>query len=143
MSAFELASRLQADTHFVLDAPLSRVLLMDDARWPWLILVPRRAGLRELLELDAGERRQWFAELDCLGNWLQRLAYVQKLNVGALGNVVPQLHIHLIGRWQGDAAWPAPVWGLSGRLAYTQPVLDRTLASLRSCDFGAALPAGG
>lgn len=138
MSRFELEPTLESDTHLVLDAPLCRILLMNDARWPWLILVPRRAGLRELLELDQHERGQWFAELDCCAAWLQGHAYVQKLNIGALGNVVPQLHIHVLGRWNGDAAWPAPVWGVPGRLSYTDDVLERTLGSLRTIDFSAA-----
>jgi diadenosine tetraphosphate (Ap4A) HIT family hydrolase len=131
VNPFALDSRLQADTHWVLDAPLSRVLLMDDARWPWLILVPRRNGLRELLELDANERDQWFAELDACGSWLRQQPQVQKLNIGALGNVVAQLHVHVMGRWAADPAWPAPVWGMPGRMPYAADLLHNQLASLR------------
>ena len=132
MSDFVLDPRLQTDAHWVLDAPLSRLLLMNDARWPWLILVPRRAGLRELLELDARERTQCLAELDACAAWLRTQPQFHKLNIGALGNVVAQLHIHVIGRWPGDPAWPAPVWGVPGRVGYTEQALPALLDSVRT-----------
>jgi diadenosine tetraphosphate (Ap4A) HIT family hydrolase len=131
MSGFELDPRLLADTHYVLDAALSRLLLMDDARWPWLILVPRIAGLREVIDLDSAQRMQLMGELDACGAWLRSQPRVHKLNIAALGNVVPQLHIHVLGRWPGDPAWPAPVWGAPGRLNYGQHALRALLEQLR------------
>lgn len=123
-SAFAVDQRLLDDTHHLTDLPLSRLLLMDDARWPWLVLVPRRAGLTELVELDSADRLQLLAEIDLLVPWVRRQPAVQKLNIAALGNVVPQLHVHLIGRHPGDAAWPRPVWGTPGRRNWTAAEVD-------------------
>lgn len=134
MSEFQLDPRLLADTHFVLDGALSRVLLMDDARWPWLILVPRIAGLRELLDLDSAQRAVLMDEIDACGSWLQRQPSVHKLNIAALGNVVAQLHVHVLGRWPGDPAWPAPVWGAPGRVHYGETELLALLERLRCRD---------
>lgn len=134
MSEFQLDPRLLADTHFVLDSGLSRVLLMDDARWPWLILVPRVADRRELLELDGAQRALLMDEIDACGRWLQRQPSVHKLNIAALGNVVAQLHVHVLGRWPGDPAWPAPVWGAPGRVSYGPSELSAQLARLRAHD---------
>ena len=111
MSAFELDPRLAADSTFVADGPLSQVRLMDDARFPWLVLVPRVAGASEWIELDGSQQRLLLAEINQVGNLVRAEAGVQKLNIGALGNIVRQLHVHLVGRHEGDAAWPGPVWG--------------------------------
>lgn len=108
---FELHPRLAADTSFILDAPLSRVLLMNDAHYPWVILVPRRPGIREIYELDAADQYALLRESSALGRALMELFAGDKLNVAALGNVVPQLHVHHVVRRQDDPAWPAPVWG--------------------------------
>lgn len=111
MNDFVLDPRLQADSLFVADGPLSQVRLLDDARYPWLLLVPRVAGLREWIDLDGNQQRLLLAEINQVSRLLQREPGVQKLNIGALGNIVQQLHIHLIGRRESDAAWPGPVWG--------------------------------
>ncbi|MFC6839689.1 HIT family protein [Xanthomonas theicola] len=111
MGDFELDPRLQADSAFVADGPLSQVRLLDDARFPWLLLVPRVAGASEWIDLDGAQQRLLLAEINQLSQLLRREPGVQKLNLGALGNNVPQLHVHVIGRHEGDAAWPGPAWG--------------------------------
>ncbi len=111
MAEFVLDARLAADTAFVADWPLSRVLLMNDARFPWLVLVPRRAGAVEIFDLSAPERCEFFDEIACAGERLKELSGAAKINIGALGNIVPQLHMHVVARNPSDAAWPGPVWG--------------------------------
>jgi len=111
VSGFETDPRLAADSAFVADGPLSQVRLMDDGRFPWLVLVPRVAGASEWIDLDGGQQRLLLAEINQLSRLLQAEPGVHKLNIGALGNIVRQLHVHLVGRHEGDAAWPGPVWG--------------------------------
>src|ERR1043165_7552532 len=110
MNKFQLDSRLEADTVFVADWPLSRLLLMEDARYPWLILVPRRAELSEIHDLGHAERMVLMEEIAPAAKGLKALTGAAKINVGALGNVVPQLHVHVVARNPGDAAWAGPVW---------------------------------
>lgn len=111
MTDFVLDPRLQADSAFVADGPLSQVRLMDDARFPWLLLVPRVPEASEWIDLDGGQQRLLLAEINQLSQLLRQEPGVHKLNIGALGNVVRQLHVHVLGRHPGDAAWPGPVWG--------------------------------
>jgi diadenosine tetraphosphate (Ap4A) HIT family hydrolase len=111
MSDFVLDPRLAADSVFIADGPLSQVRLMDDMRFPWLVLVPRVADVTEWLELDGGQQRLLLTEINQAGHLIRAQDGVQKLNIGALGNIVRQLHVHLVGRHEGDAAWPGPVWG--------------------------------
>jgi diadenosine tetraphosphate (Ap4A) HIT family hydrolase len=118
VESFQLDPRLDADTAFVCDAPLSRVLLMNDANYPWLILVPRRAELRELIDLSAEAQMRLWQEIARVSEVMRELFAPDKLNVAALGNVVAQLHVHVIARYEGDPAWPAPVWGRVPALAY-------------------------
>jgi len=106
-----LHERLRADTAPVLDLALCRVLLMDNRVWPWLILVPMRAGAVEIHRLSAEDRAALMEEVAQASRVVERLFAPDKLNVGALGNMVPQLHVHVIGRRRGDPAWPGPVWG--------------------------------
>lgn len=108
---FALDPRLEADSMFIADGPLSQVRLMDDMRFPWLLLVPRVAGASEWIDLDGGQQRLLLAEINQVSKLLRGEPGVQKINIGALGNIVRQLHIHLVGRNEGDAAWPGPVWG--------------------------------
>ncbi|WP_395770551.1 HIT domain-containing protein [Arenimonas sp.] len=116
---FRLDGRLEADTHFLLDAPLCRIGLMDDSRFPWLILVPRVPNVREWPDLSTPDQLQLQAEINAAARALQQaFPHGQKLNIAALGNVVPQLHIHVILRHDGDAAWPAPVWNSGQRQPY-------------------------
>ncbi len=112
MSApFELHTQLAADTFEIGDLELSRVLLMNDSRFPWVILVPRRAGISDFIQLDIDDCDRLHRELRRVGVGLLELYKVDKLNVAALGNRVRQFHVHVIGRFENDAAWPNPVWG--------------------------------
>ncbi len=108
---FVLDPRLERDTFLVNDLPLSRVLLMNDARWPWLILVPRRAGAVELTDLDVADRARLIEEAGKAADFLKAHAGADKINVATLGNVVRQFHLHIVARSAGDPAWPGPVWG--------------------------------
>lgn len=110
-AAFEVDPRLAADSVFIADGPLSQVRLIDDTRFPWLVLVPRVAGATEWIDLDGGQQRLLLAELNQLSQLLRAEPRVEKLNIGALGNIVRQLHVHVVGRHAGDEAWPGPVWG--------------------------------
>lgn len=110
--SFELHERLAADTLLVTDLALCRVLLMNDQRFPWLILVPRRPGLRDFDDVAGAEKADFHAEIDLASAVLREATAAEKMNVAALGNMVPQLHVHVIARFAGDAAWPAPVWGV-------------------------------
>lgn len=124
MSDFELHSRLAADSVFVADGPLSQFRLMNDERYPWLLLVPRLAGATEWIDLDGEQQNQLRTELNRASKALKSEPEVQKLNIGALGNIVPQLHFHVIGRHEGDPAWPAPVWGHGEAHRYAPEVLQ-------------------
>jgi diadenosine tetraphosphate (Ap4A) HIT family hydrolase len=128
MTDFTLDERLAGDTVAVVDLPLSAVRLMNERSWPWLILVPRRSGLVELIDLDAGDRAGLMEEIARAAEALRRLYQPYKLNVAALGNVVPQLHIHVIARFRDDPAWPRPVWNVKpAREPYEDPALSETV----------------
>jgi len=101
-----------------LDLSLSTVLLKEDARWPWLILVPRIESAQELTDLSDADAARLLGEIRLCARAIAAEPRVERTNIGALGNVVPQLHIHVIGRRAGDAAWPGPVWGVEGKVAY-------------------------
>jgi diadenosine tetraphosphate (Ap4A) HIT family hydrolase len=128
---FVLDPRLAADCALVGDLPLCRLLMMDDAGYPWCILVPRRAGVRELHELAATDRASLLDEVVRLSGAMQRLFAADKMNVAALGNVVPQLHVHVIARRRGDTAWPRPAWGAAPAVPYAAGARADLLARLR------------
>jgi diadenosine tetraphosphate (Ap4A) HIT family hydrolase len=130
--SFTLDPRLAADTHAIGALPFSELLLMDDARFPWVILVPRIAGARELIDLDEGDQRSLLGEINAVGRAFESLLRPDKLNIAALGNVVPQLHVHLIARYTTDAAWPKPVWGQGERVAYAVAARAARIAQLRT-----------
>src|ERR1700681_3568453 len=109
--AWALDPQLERDTVAVGDLTLSRVLLMNDANFPWLIVVPRHAGAVEIFDLDEAERAQLMSELALLARLLKDLTVCDKINIAAIGNVVSQLHVHVIARRRDDPAWPRPVWG--------------------------------
>ena len=121
---FVLHTQLAADTHPLLDLELSRVLLMDDARFPWLILVPRRDGARDWIDLAHAEQHRLLDEVEVCSRALRAVVRPDKLNVAALGNIVPQLHVHVVARHAGDAAWPKPVWGVGERVPYATDALS-------------------
>ena len=118
MHTFELHERLAADCFFVGDLPLCRLLMMNDSRYPWYILAPRRAELKEIYQLAAEDQQQLTRESCLLAVAMQTLYQPDKLNIAAIGNLVPQLHLHHVARYQTDAAWPAPVWGKLAALPY-------------------------
>lgn len=120
MSSFVLDARLEADTVGVADLPLSAVRLMDDATYPWLVLVPRVKGLVELTDLTPAQRAVLIEEIAATERVLAAATGCHKLNVGALGNQVAQLHVHVIARFTTDAAWPNPVWGAAPRSAWDE-----------------------
>ena len=132
MSEFELHAQLERDCSVVGDLPLCRVLLMNDNHYPWLILVPRRAGLRELYELEEPDLAAFWRESSALGRALMQHFRGDKLNVAALGNVVPQLHIHHIVRHHDDSAWPRPVWGAVPAQPYAEAEREQRLSELRA-----------
>jgi diadenosine tetraphosphate (Ap4A) HIT family hydrolase len=130
-AGFQLDARLAADTLSVAEWKLCRLLLMDDARFPWLVLVPRREGLVELDDLAEDERTQLMRETTRAMEVLRGVVECDKLNLGMLGNIVRQLHVHVVARREGDAAWPGPVWGHGPALHYLPEARDRLLADLR------------
>lgn len=129
---FTLDARLAADALPVGDLPLSRVLLMNDARFPWLVLVPRLAGLVELEDLPRELRIALLDEVDLAGRALRALCAPEKLNIAALGNVVSQLHVHVIARFRSDPAWPRPVWGVGESLPYQSEDAAERISQLRA-----------
>ena len=131
-AAFALDPRLAADTHRVGDLALSRVLLFDDARFPWLVLVPRQPGLRDLIDLRHDDQHQLLDEINRCAHVLHALDRPDKLNIAALGNVVAQLHVHVIARYESDAAWPRPVWNVGERDPYAPDAVQRRLRPLRA-----------
>lgn len=135
MGSFELDPRLENDTVFLLDWPLCRVVLMNDANYPWCILIPRildESGgqVTELYHLNDEQRAQLDKESMALSRHLMTVFNGDKLNVAALGNVVSQLHIHHVVRFENDAAWPAPVWGRLPAKPYDQSELAAMRAKL-------------
>ena len=117
-AGFELHSRLAADCIRVGRLPLSLLLLLNDARYPWFILVPQRSGIGEIFQLPESDQCQLWRESANLSHNLMQSFHADKINIGALGNLVPQLHVHHIARFTSDPAWPGPVWGHSEPLPY-------------------------
>lgn len=128
---WHLHPQLADDTHPLAHWPLCDVQLMDDANHPWLILVPRIEGATELTDLDPAQQAALTAEIDRACRALQTAVQPHKLNVAALGNVVPQLHVHVIARFRDDIAWPRPVWGTAAAQPYSPEALVERVARLR------------
>ena len=127
---FTLHPTLARDTAEVARLPLCRVLLMNDRRFPWLILVPEREGAREIHELSPADRATLIEEIALASEALARAFRPDKLNVGALGNIVPQLHVHVVARAAGDPAWPGPVWGSGAAVPYEEDGIAEIRARL-------------
>ena len=138
---FVLHPILARDTVEVARLSLCRVLLMKDRRFPWLLLVPEREGPREIHELSAADRAQLIEEIACAGEVLSRIFTPDKLNVGALGNIVPQLHVHVVARTAADPAWPGPVWGSGPAVPYEESEMETMRKRLAEA-FLAAPPPG-
>ena len=128
---FVLDDRLARDTFVIGDLPLCRALLMNDSRWPWLILVPRREGLVELIDLELVDQTQLMEEAGRASRFLKTHARADKINVGALGNVVRQLHLHIVARVIGDRAWPGPIWGHGAAAPYKDTTAQALIAAAR------------
>ncbi len=128
---FRLHGQLEKDAASVCDLPLTRILLFNDARFPWLMLVPRIEGAREIYSLSRFARATLMEEIALASGVLERVFKPDKINVGALGNIVEQLHVHVIGRFKHDAAWPGPVWGFPGRQPYLPDALSDRLKTLQ------------
>ena len=126
---WSLHPQLAADTLPVCDLALSRLLAMNDANFPWLIVVPRRAGATEIIDLGA-EQALLMDEIALVSRALKDLTRCDKLNIAAIGNMVPQLHIHIVARRKDDAAWPKPVWGAVSRRAYEATEMERFIAAI-------------
>lgn len=131
-SGWALHPQLAKDTAEIGDLALSRLLVIHDANFPWLLLVPRRPDVSELIDLNEVELAQLTTEIARVSRALQQVTACDKLNVAALGNAVPQLHIHLIARRKTDIAWPKPVWGAAPPLAHDPAELARFIAALRA-----------
>src|SRR5689334_19491502 len=128
---WSLHPQLERDTVALGDLSLCRVLVNNDANYPWLILVPRRPDLIEVIDLSESEQAQLMREVTVVARALREATACHKLNIAALGNAVPQLHVHVIARFRHDPAWPKPVWGAAPAKAYEREALDAFAASLR------------
>ena len=128
---YELHPQLAADSHPVATLGLCDLRLMDDSNYPWLVLVPRLPEARELLDLDQAQRHLLTDEIDRATRALRDAFQPYKLNVAALGNLVPQLHVHVIARFENDPAWPSPVWGRVAARPYTPEALVERIALLQ------------
>lgn len=131
MTAFALDARLDADTYSVTDLSLSRVLLVNDARFPWVILVPRRSNCAEWLDFSSDDQRALLQEQLRVMAVLQELTGAHKLNVANLGNMVRQFHLHIIARFETDVAWPGPVWGQGVSEAYPDAEANALVSALQ------------
>jgi diadenosine tetraphosphate (Ap4A) HIT family hydrolase len=126
-----LHPQLDRDTASLGDLPLSRVLVINDANYPWLLLVPRRPGITEVIDLDEVEQAQLMTEVTRVARTLRAVTGCHKLNIAALGNAVPQLHVHIIARFRHDPAWPKPVWGAVPPRAYEREEMHNFVQPLR------------
>jgi len=128
---FKLHHRLQEDTVEIIRIKLSRVLLMNDSSFPWIVLVPEREGVQEVYELSSEERFVLIEEIAAASEIIRQLYSPDKINIGALGNLVPQLHIHVIGRFRADRAWPGPVWGSGPARPYQAEKMETVCAGIK------------
>ncbi len=130
-SAWSLHPQLKKDTIDIGDLPLSKVLVIRDANFPWLLLVPRRAEVSEIIDLDEVEQAQLMTEVSRAARALKEITKCDKLNIAALGNMVPQLHVHVIARRTSDVAWPRPVWGVAPALPHDAEEVQHFISALR------------
>ena len=129
--AWSLHPQLQKDTIDIGDLPLCRVLVIKDANYPWLLLVPRRPDMVEIIDLDEVAQAQLMTEITRVARAVKEITKCDKLNIAALGNAVPQLHVHIIARRKTDAAWPRPVWGVVPPLAHDAAEVQAFMSELR------------
>jgi diadenosine tetraphosphate (Ap4A) HIT family hydrolase len=129
---WSLHPQLEQDTETIGDLALSRLLVSNDANYPWLLLVPRRAGATEIIDLNTEDQQQLIVEIAAASRALKAITACDKLNVAAIGNMVPQLHIHIVARRRDDPAWPKPVWGAAPARAWNPADRARLVAALRA-----------
>ena len=130
-SAWSLHPQLKKDTIDIGDLPLSKVLVIRDANYPWLLLVPRRPDVVEIIDLDEVAQAQLMTEVSRAARALKEITKCDKLNIAALGNMVPQLHVHVIARRTSDVAWPRPVWGVADALPHDAEEVQHFISALR------------
>ena len=129
-TTFELHQALHRDCVEILDLKLSKLLLMNDSQYPWFILVPKRSNIEDIYQLDWQDQQQLLNESSALSEILMQVFTGKKMNVAAIGNVCPQLHLHHIVRYESDIAWPKPVWGFKPAIAYSAKEIDQLKAKL-------------
>jgi len=138
--AFALDARLDSGGFFIADLTLCRVLLKNDKTWPWLQLIPRRENVREIYDLTGADREQLIHEIAQAGKVLNVFFYPAKINTAAIGNIVPQLHVHVIARFENDPAWPQSVWAVQApEIPYTEAERGARIAMLRKAFEGEGL----
>ncbi|MCQ1573852.1 HIT family protein [Neorhizobium galegae] len=120
MSEFELDGRITRDSDLVSVLTLCQLRIQNDSRWPWLVMVPRRAGMTEIFDLSPAEQALLSVEVNKVAAALKTVTGATKINVGALGNIVRQLHVHVIARFEGDPNWPGPIWGFGQPVTYEE-----------------------
>jgi len=136
MSTFQLHAQLKQDCFIVGQFELCLVLLLNDSQFPWFILVPQRENIREIFELQSEDQQLLIQESSYFSQQLATIFEAEKLNVAAIGNIVPQLHVHHIVRYQTDKAWPAPVWGKFAATPYTTQQRDSRISKVAAvCDL--------
>ncbi|WP_037080025.1 HIT family protein [Neorhizobium vignae] len=118
MSEFELDGRIARDSDLVSVLTLCQLRIQNDSRWPWLVMVPQRADMTEIFDLSPEEQALLSAEVNKVAAALKTVTGATKINVGALGNIVHQLHVHVIARFEGDPNWPGPIWGFGQAAPY-------------------------
>ena len=128
--SFSLSKRIEADSDFILDLPLSQVRLIDNVTFPWVLLIPRQNDIKETIDLSDEDQQQLMREIAQVSKAMQNAYSPDKLNVAALGNMVPQLQVHVIARFASDAAWPGPVWGNGGD-PYADPIRKITIDKIK------------
>lgn len=131
-AGFALDRQLETDTEPLIWLGLCELRLMDDCRWPWLVLVPQRPGIEEIHDMTPLDQAMLTFETNMAAQALKRLTGCTKINSGALGNVVRQLHVHIVARWEGDQGWPGPVWGYGVREPYKRSELHQFSERIRA-----------
>ncbi|TDX75636.1 diadenosine tetraphosphate (Ap4A) HIT family hydrolase [Neorhizobium sp. R1-B] len=130
MSAFELDGRIERDSELVKKLDLCQLRLQNDSRWPWLVMVPERNGMSEIFDLSPSDQALLSAEINRVAAAFKQATGATKINVGALGNIVRQLHVHVIARFKGDPNWPGPIWGFGQATPYEQPQKQNLIKKL-------------
>jgi diadenosine tetraphosphate (Ap4A) HIT family hydrolase len=129
---FVLHPQLEKDTFFIGSLNLSNILLMNDSRYPWVILVPQCIDAVDITDLSIEQRAEFIEEINRVADLIKQQYQPDRLNIAMLGNIVPQLHCHIIARFKQDFAWAKPVWGIGDSIAYTKEQQDEILPSLQS-----------